>query len=301
MRIRQARTGDREAVVSFTEDTWPDRFGGDYIPDVFDTWIETDGDTQRTLVAVDDEPIGIVQVVLLSEYEAWLQGIRVDPDARDRGVGRALSHTAFDWAADRGATVARNMVFSWNVKGLGLSRAVGFEPGIEFRWAHPDPDESAGSGAAVSTDVNAAWSFWQRSTERDDLDGLGLHMGESWAVSELTRDRLRRAAEEESLLVLGDSGTDAVTYRTRVYEREREGEPRTWAEYGAAAWEDEAACEALMAEIARDAGAAGAEFVRVLIPETPRAVTDVASHRIEVAEDPDFVLAADLTAPYRES
>ena len=33
--VRQARHDDREAVVAFTEDTWPE-LGGDYLPRVFD-------------------------------------------------------------------------------------------------------------------------------------------------------------------------------------------------------------------------------------------------------------------------
>jgi hypothetical protein len=264
--------------------------------------VASDDERRQTLVAVEDgTPIGILRVVLLSEYEAWLQGIRVDPEYRDLGTGRALTHAAFDWATDRGATVARNLVFSWNVMGLGLSRAVGFDPATEFRWAHPEPDSTADIAGGVHSSVNEAWTYWQRSGVRDELRGLGLHLGESWAISAVTRERLARAAEEESLLVLEDRGTRGVTYRSRVYEREREAEKRTWAEYGVAAWADGAACADLMAAIARDARNAGAEFVRVLIPETVAAVSDVARHRIDVADNPDFVMEADLTAHYRES
>ena len=69
--VRQARPGDRETVAAFTEDTFPE-LGGDYIPDVFEEWVGTDGPDQRTLVAVvDDRPVGICQAVLLSDHEAW--------------------------------------------------------------------------------------------------------------------------------------------------------------------------------------------------------------------------------------
>lgn len=299
MRVRQARARDYDPIAAFTEETW-DRFDGDYIPDVFEEWVESDDETQRTLVAVeeDDTPVGLVQAVLLSEYEAWYQGMRVDPAYRNRGIGRDLAHASFDWSREQGATVGRNMVFAWNVQGLGLSRAAGFDPEAEFRWAHPEPDPDAEVEATVSPDLNAAWTLWQRSRARDALRGLGLHMGESWAVSEVTPERLERARDQESLIVLDDDGTVGMTYRVRVYEREREGEEQTWAEYGAAAWADEAACGDLMAAIARDAASVDAEFVRVLVPETPRAVSDVSLHRVEVAEDPDFVMAVDLTGSH---
>jgi hypothetical protein len=239
--------------------------------------------------------------MLLSEYEAWLKGLRVDPTHRGHGIGRALMQAAFDWATERGATIARDMVFSWNPKGLGLSRAVGFDPGMEFRWAHPDPNSTTDPSARVHSDVNEAWTYWQRSDARDHLRGLGLHLEESWAISELTRESLAQAAAAESLLVLDEGGTRAFTYRNRVYEREQDNDPQTWAEYGAAAWDDETACADLMAAIASDAASVGADRVRVLIPETPAAVSDVARHRIDVADYPDFVMEADLTAPYHDS
>ena len=112
--VRRARHGDREAVVDFTEDTWPE-LDGDYIPEVFEEWVDTDGPEQRTLVAtVDGRPVGVLQAVLLSDHEAWAQGMRVDPEFRGASVGRRLSRAAFEWAAVRNATVCRNMVFSRN-------------------------------------------------------------------------------------------------------------------------------------------------------------------------------------------
>ena len=108
---RQARRGDRDAVVDFAADTWPE-LGGDYIPRVFDEWVETDGPDQRTFVAcVDDRPVGVCQGVVLSGHEAWGQGMRVAPEVRGEGVSEALTEALFAWAADR-ATVCRTMVFA---------------------------------------------------------------------------------------------------------------------------------------------------------------------------------------------
>jgi len=131
VRVRQARDEDHEAVTAFTGDTWPDREASDYLPRVFPEWVESDGTDQRTVVAEiadgesgDDEEIvvGVCQGVMLSEHEAWAQGMRVHPEYRGAGVSYALNDAVFEWAASRGATVCRNMVFSWNLAGLGASR-----------------------------------------------------------------------------------------------------------------------------------------------------------------------------------
>ncbi|MFC7046850.1 GNAT family N-acetyltransferase [Halobacteriaceae archaeon GCM10025711] len=295
--VRPAELSDHDAVTAFTENTWPDR-GGDYIPRVFPEWVEEAGDDQQTFVAATDDGdvAGILTVVMLSEYEAWCQGMRTNPDYRGQGVATRVTERAFDWAREQGATVARNMVFSWNVMGLGHSRSVGFSPAAEFRWVHPEPDADADPAADVTDEVDAGWSFWQRSDARTELAGLALDMGESWAVSDLSRATLRQAADETSLLVVQDDGTEGLAFRVRDYERENEdGETVHWADYGLGAWADADAARSVLAAVSRDAGELGVDRTRVLVPETARVVSDAALARVEVAAEPDFVLAADLT------
>jgi GNAT superfamily N-acetyltransferase len=305
MTIRQAREDDYDAIAAFTEDTWSDRFdGGDYIPEIYHDWIAGDGPGQRTFVYdTGDDIAGLCQCVLLSDHEAWAQGMRVNPAFRGEGTARALSNRYFEWAGEQGATVVRNMVFSWNVAGLGAARSVGYDPATEFRWAHPDPDPDPAIGGraaelGVIHDPGAAWTCWMRSDARADLQGLALDLDESWALSELTRERVHRAAEETTVFAVQayeSSGTRATAYRVRTYERDEEDGPETWAEYGVGAWDDEAAARALFAAIQRDAASLDADRTRVLIPETPRHVTDAAHVCGAISDHPDFVMEGDLT------
>ncbi|MFB6126577.1 MAG: N-acetyltransferase family protein [Halolamina sp.] len=334
MRVRQARAGDADAVAAFTRDTWSGRDQDDYMPETFPEWVATDGPRQHTLVADPEDGsgdvAGVLQCVLLSEHEGWAQGMRVNPAYRGRGVSVRLVHALFEWAADAGATVVRNMVFSWNVAGLGQSRAVGYEPCTEFRWAMPTPaaDTEARTDRAVAVadpEPDAAWSFWADSAAREHLAGLALDDEEAWALSELTRDRVREAGADDRLLaVAGDTdhtraasgasaaGRPSVTglaLRNRTYEREAdeadESDDRNdedvavvrWAEYAVGAWADGDAADALLAAVARDAAAVGADRTRVLIPESVRWVSDVAAARCAVSDEPDFVLAADTADP----
>jgi GNAT superfamily N-acetyltransferase len=305
---RRATHDDYDDVAAFTADTWSDRDGSDYIADVYHDWIEADDpdarERQFTCVAeVDGRVVSVAQVVLLSEHEAWCQGMRTAPAFRGAGIGKELTHELWDWARDRGATVARNMVFSWNMAGLGHSRGVGFAPATEFRWMHPEPDADASgpTGYDLASDVNAAWSYWTASDAREHLGGLGLTADESWAVSELTRASFAAAADDRALLaVQSDRGTHAITYRVRDYEREDDdGVERTHVEYGVAGWDSVDALRALAAGIQRDAATLNADETRVLIPETARHVSDASLARAGISDEPDFVMAADLTADYR--
>jgi hypothetical protein len=200
------------------------------------------------------------------------------------------------------------MVFSWNVMGLGQSRAVGFEPETEFRFAEPEPDpdaldgRNAGDSAAVDVaalddpDADAAWAFWSDSDARDRLRGLALDPDESWACSQLTRERLATAAAEDRLIAVADADALAgFAVRTRVTEREVDGETTRTATYGAAAWREVDASGALFDAVAADAAGVDADGARVLIPETVDHVSDAAANRVSVATEPDFVMCADLS------
>jgi GNAT superfamily N-acetyltransferase len=312
-RVRQARPEDYDAVVAFTENTWPGR-GEDYIPRIYHDWIADDGENQRTFVVEYDGSVaGICQAVSLTEYEAWAQGMRVDPAHRGEGLSGPLNEALFDWAATRGAVVCRNMVFSWNAAGLGGARAAGFGPCTEFRWAHPEPSTESEPDLTVRGDPDAAWSYWQRSDARERLRGLALDSEESWALSTLTRADLHRAAEEQRVFSVHNGGTKGLAYRVREYEREvtddgnesdgesandrNESNPETerWVEYGVGAWADVESARSLFAAIAADAATLDADRTRVLLPETPRHVSDAAVCRVETSAEPDFVLEVDLT------
>lgn len=294
--VRPATLADEADIVAIAAETWSDR-GGDYLGRVFADWVAADGETQRTFVADEDgTAVGVVQAVMVSDREAWMQGMRVAPAVRGRGVSGRLHEAAADWARERGATVGRAMVFSWNGPALAASRAAGFQPTTEFRWVHPEPDPDAEPELPVSPDPDAAWTYWQRSVARDHLRGLALAPEESWALQELTPAALAQSADEALLAAVIAGGTRGFVHRVRVDERELEdGGTERWAEYGVAAWADRDAAETLLAAVARDAASVDADRARVPLPETVAAVSDAAATGVEIGEEPVFVLAADLT------
>jgi GNAT superfamily N-acetyltransferase len=295
--IRQAELDDHEAVASFTRETWADRDVGDYIPDVFPEWVEADGKDQRTVVVdVEGDVAGLCQGVILTEHEAWLQGMRVNPDYRGAGYGLAMVEGLFSWCRQRGASLARNMVFSWNDAGLGQSRAAGFEPATEARWAQPTPDPDADPALDVVEDPDAVWTCWQRSDASRRLSGLWIDPGESWSLSELTRDRLFELVDDQRVIALqDDSGTRAATARARTRERETDERVESVAIYGFSVWKDLESARALFDAVAADAASLGVDRTRVLVPETCRHVSDVAAARADASDEPIFVLEADLT------
>jgi len=293
--VRQARAGDYEDVAAFTQDTWSDHEVGDYIPEVFEAWVESDGPDQHTaVVETEGAVVATGQAVALTDDEAWLQGLRVHPEHRGGGHSEALTEHLFEWCRDRGATVGRNMVFGWNPAGMGQSRAVGFEPVTACRWARPDPDGDGPTPEGdfeVVEDTATAWRFWTDSDARTELGGLALDTDETWAVAELSRDRLRTiGAAGRVFAVVADRARGMAA---RIGTREDDGE--TVVDYAVGAWADTDAAVALFAAIRADAASVGADATRVCLPDTPGFVSDAAVARANPGDSGVFVFGADLT------
>lgn len=125
--IRQACAADREAVLAFCEHTWE---WGDYIEYVWDEWLH-DPAGSLLVALVDNQPVGLLHMRMLSETEAWQEGMRVDPAYRQQGIAKQMGVEARAEALRRGATVVRLMIESTNTASLhmikqeGLSRQVG--------------------------------------------------------------------------------------------------------------------------------------------------------------------------------
>lgn len=221
--------------------------------------------------------------------------MRVAPRVRGRGLSGRLNEAAVAWARSRGATVGRIMVFSSNAAGLAAAQGVGFDPVTAVRWAHVTPDPAADPELPMTADADVAWDAWTTGTAREQLAGLAHALEESWALQRLTRETLERAAAGSLLVAIDAAAATGLAFRVWDHERDRpdEGADRC-AVYGVATWSDPASGTAILAAVARDATTIGADRTRVLLPNTPRDVSDAALAGAEPTAEPDVVLARPL-------
>lgn len=147
LEVRDARTEDRDAVVAFCARTWGD--DGDYIPGVWDSWlVDTTG---AVLVGVaGGRPVAVSHVSMLAPDEAWIEGLRVAPEARRHGVGRVMVSRSLARARDMGASVARMITGATNIASQHLFAAFGFTKIAELARYTAEalstgPDESTGA------------------------------------------------------------------------------------------------------------------------------------------------------------
>lgn len=123
--MRPARRGDWDGARDFCTRTFS---WGDYIENVWDGWVDGGG----LLVCEEDGAILGIGHMDLEGDEAWMEGIRVSPSARHRGIGSALLARMGCIAVSRGALFARAAIETTNVRSLAMFGSLGYRPGGDW-------------------------------------------------------------------------------------------------------------------------------------------------------------------------
>lgn len=221
--VRRARADDKDAILAFASTTWD---GWDYIPEAWDAWLTAqDGalllveageaiDTTEGRIALG-QPIGISRLALLAEGEAWLEGIRIDPRVRGRGVATALQVAEFAWARAQGARWIRYATGEQNEGSHRLGARHGIRILSRWRWFarhRADEDEEGDAPPPASGPTAVTRHLLPPETSRSEVDRLWrlieedptfalagrLYEGRSWAFQTLSAERFAahvRAAE----------------------------------------------------------------------------------------------------------
>jgi RimJ/RimL family protein N-acetyltransferase len=121
--FRQARSSDREAVLALCAKIWD---GDDYLPGVFDSWA-ADREGELCLCIDSGKLVGLAKLSWLGPGEAWLEGLRKDPDSGVTGVGRALcSRFLSRLAKIEGLRYVRFSTYFQNTASIRLNESLGF-------------------------------------------------------------------------------------------------------------------------------------------------------------------------------
>jgi GNAT superfamily N-acetyltransferase len=192
--IRPARPEDREVVLAFCSNTWE---WGDYIERVWDEWL-SDPAGLLLVATVDEQPAGVAHMDMLTAEDAWLEGLRVDPQFRHQGLARALTEALQLEAMRRGATRARLAVESTNERSIQISERGHWYRVGEFTLfsatdstGTPQPSAEGRSRLATLADLESIIGFLNASNSFPLVGGLYYIRFKAYPISEvLLRDKI---------------------------------------------------------------------------------------------------------------
>ena len=132
---RPVETGDAAAWAHLRQALWSDAEPGEHADAIARYFAGTLPEPIMVLFAEDDDgrPIGLVELSLRAYAEgcqsdnvAFVEGWYVAPEARGRGVGRALIDAAEDWARGQGCTELASDAQLDDSASAAAHQAVGF-------------------------------------------------------------------------------------------------------------------------------------------------------------------------------
>jgi hypothetical protein len=150
------------------------------------------------VAAIDgDQPVAVSHLRMLNRTDAWLEGIRVDPTYRQRGLAKALDIAMMSEAKRRGATNARLITESTNAASISLIERGLFRRGC-LCAIRPDaattrqPQGLDIPQLATQADIDDIISYFNTSNIFPATGGLYYHSFIAYAItSELLEAKIR--------------------------------------------------------------------------------------------------------------
>lgn len=180
--VRRARPQDRKALLEITSHTWG---GHDYIPLFLDEWLESPGFWVGEL---EGRVVGCGKLTQLSPGEWWLEGLRVTPRQRRRGVGVALSMAVLRRALQRRASSVRLATAGVNRESLRIIGQMGMRriASLQYFGGRPRLRLPAPESLVVPC-LGEALAYVRESAEYRCTRGL---LGHTWRFRRLDRPYL---------------------------------------------------------------------------------------------------------------
>lgn len=178
--------------------TWDD---GDYIDETI--WKAWASDEQAQLIAaeLDGQLVGFVRLAELGPAEWWLEGLRVDPQRRRQGIGRALLAHIIGLFQHKAIGLLRFFTASSNPSMPGLAEKFGFMHTLSYApmLIAAEPADYRNFKVLQPVNLEMAYAYLRRSP----MYRVNHFAEHHWTAYYLTKERLGEYLADPAIEVLG--------------------------------------------------------------------------------------------------
>jgi GNAT superfamily N-acetyltransferase len=177
--VRPMKMADKPAVMRISSRIWE---GSDYVPLFFDRWVREGGFWAGELRG---RLVGYGKATELAPGEMWLEGLRVDPGCRKRGVGKELSRQVLLRALKKRPVSLRLATADVNHESIHIIEAVmRLRQYAQYRFFLGAPRKPQPGPRLVAPTVAEALDYVKRSSELTASRGL---LQSNWLFRDVNR------------------------------------------------------------------------------------------------------------------
>jgi len=202
VRIREATSSDKGPILEFCKNTWP---GGDYISYVWDDWLK-DPKGQLVVATLDGKPVGCAHAYFQARQVAWLEGVRVSAAYRGIGIAGKLNKALTNYAARKGARVARLCTGILNIPSRKHLARTGFKVCQTFQRLDSEK-ELHRRPLRVVRPVKKRKGLWKWLQGTSEFRESGEAYSDGWTWYPLTPASFRRLLKERRVLLTSSNDT----------------------------------------------------------------------------------------------
>ncbi len=184
MRLQKVEPSDRKEIEEISAGIWE---GNDYIPKVFDHWVEDEGFYKYV---VDNKIIGVCKYTRQPGGVLWLEGLRIHKDYQNKGYGSEVASLFHKLLLKTEHTALRYMTDATNTKSIHLAEKRGFDLLLEmYHLEYEDGIAEPPMDVTPETDVASLKDFVFSSDEYSAYKGLYI---KNWTAYDFTSELLAR-------------------------------------------------------------------------------------------------------------
>lgn len=229
--IRPVTNDDKDFVMSYTSKTWE---WGDYIGYIWDKWVN---DKNGQFMAIDDngKAVAICHMDVIEGNVAWLEGMRVHPDYRNKGLASMLTSYCIKVAKQRGLLYAMLVTSSKNAPARRVAEKLGFSVMARYTNFKDEKkisvEESSEAHKATLHEFDLVWNYLTASCNYSFNNGIIGSRLKSWAFAFIDKDLLKEDVVLGNVLIHGRKQLDgiavlgSVSDENNIYVRFIDGTP----------------------------------------------------------------------------
>ena len=177
--VRPMTMADRPEIMRISARIWE---GHDYVPMFFERWTSEGG---FWIGVKGNRVVGYGKATELTPGELWLEGLRVDPDCRGRGLGKELSRQVVLRTLERRPVSLRLATADVNHESMHIiEKVMGFKLYVQYRFYLGKPKRPEPGPKLVNPTVAEALDFLRGSEELNASRGL---LQSTWRFRDVNR------------------------------------------------------------------------------------------------------------------